>query len=86
MVALVSARRRRALLNWWRAYRAWLLVFVAAVLLGATGLAGAGRQHPLRGERFDAKQIVIRPTGDAGLSVREVVDIDFGRLDRHGYL
>ena len=74
------------MLNWWRAYRAWVLVFVVAVLLGATGLAGAGRQHPLRGERFDAKQIVIRPTDATGLRVREVVDIDFGRLSRHGYL
>lgn len=82
---ILSPRRRRALWNWWRSYRAWLTVFVLAVLLGATGLAGAGRQHPLRGERFDAKQITITPSGNFGVRVREVVDIDFGRHDRHGY-
>lgn len=60
-------------------------MFAAAVLLGATGWAGAGRQHPLRGERFDAKQITVSPSGDHGVRVREVVDIDFGRHDRHGY-
>ena len=81
----MSPGRRRALVNWWRAYRAWIVVFVLAVVLGATGLAGAGRQHPLRGERYDARHITITPAGGTGVRVREVVDIDFGRVARHGY-
>lgn len=84
---LFSARRRRAARSWWRAYRAWVLVLLAAIGLGATGLAGAGRQHPLRGERFDARHITITPSGRGsdGVDVREVIDIDFGRVSRHGY-
>lgn len=85
MVELFSATRRRAVRRWWRVHRAWVVVFATAVVLGATGLAGAGRLHPLRGERFQSKQFTIQPSGENGVRVREVVDVDFGRHDRHGF-
>ncbi len=75
---------RRTARRWWRTNRAWLIVFVLAVSAGATGLAGAGRLHPLRGERFDAVQVTVRPTGAEGVRVREVWDVDFGRHQRRG--
>lgn len=84
LVELISPRRRRALSRWWRVHRSWVVVFVVAVALGATGLAGGGSLHPLRGERFQSKQFTIRPVGEYGVRVREVVDVDFGRYDRHG--
>ena len=36
-------------------------------------------------ERYDAKQITVAPDDDDGLRIREVVDIDFGTEQRHGY-
>ncbi len=60
---------------------------VVAAVGGTTALAGAGviggGDHP---ERFDAKTIVVAPSGDDGLRVTEYVDIDFGDEDRRGYL
>jgi hypothetical protein len=54
--------------------------------VGAVSLASlvgvVGEDH---NEIFDAKQIVVTPSGDDGLRIREVVDIDFGDQQRHGY-
>ncbi len=52
---------------------------VGVGVLGLTGLVGA------RGERFDAKQVVVAPAGEDGVRIREVVDQDFGVAQRHGY-
>ncbi len=54
-------------------------------VLGTLGVVGAGDQGVLRGEHFDAKQITVRPDGDDGVRIREVVDIDFGFEERRGY-
>lgn len=60
---------------------------LGAVVLAATGLVGsraAGAQIPAGFEqisRYDVR-IVIEPDGD--LRVREVIDYDFGQLERHG--
>lgn len=59
------------------------VVVVAAA--GALGIVGAGDQGLLRGEHFDAKQVTVRPNGDDGVRIREVVDIDFGVAERRGY-
>lgn len=60
------------------------LLVGAAVLappaLVAGGVVGGG----IHDERFDAKQVLVTPMGD-GVSIREVVDQDFGTSDRHGY-
>jgi hypothetical protein len=37
-------------------------------------------------ERFDAKHVTVTPDGEDGLRIREVVDVDFGSTDRHGYV
>jgi hypothetical protein len=37
-------------------------------------------------ERFDAKHVTVTPDGENGLRIREVVDVDFGSADRHGYV
>ena len=37
-------------------------------------------------ERFDAKHVTVTPDGEDGLRIREVVDVDFGSADRHGYV
>lgn len=55
------------------------------VVIGGFGILGAGDEAVLRPEHFDAKQITVWPDGDAGVRVREVVDIDFGLTQRHGY-
>ncbi len=62
-----------------------MLVVVALPLLAVLGVIGAGEDHLLHGERFDAKQIVVAPVGTDGLRVTETVDIDFARTQRHGY-
>ena len=36
-------------------------------------------------ERFDAKHVTVTPDGTNGLRIREVVDQDFGSVQRHGY-
>ena len=46
--------------------------------LALLGFVGGGS----RDERFEAKQVTVRPEGDDGVRVREVVDIDFGTNDR----
>lgn len=51
--------------------------------IGVLTLLGIlGQSHP---EHFDAKQVVVAPAGGDALRVTEVVDIDFGRAQRHGY-
>ena len=58
---------------------------IVTSVLGALGVVGAGDEGLLRGEHFDAKQITVRPEGDDGVRLREVVDIDFGVQERRGY-
>lgn len=57
------------------------LVVAGAATLGFTGVVGSERRE----ERFDAKQVVIAPSGADGVAIREVVDIDFGAEERRGY-
>jgi uncharacterized membrane protein YgcG len=63
----------------------WRHAVVAVSVLGGSALALAGLIGTDRSEVFDSKQLTITPTGDDGLRIREVVDQDFGRHDRHGY-
>jgi uncharacterized membrane protein YgcG len=67
--------------GWWRHVAAGLVV------LGCGGLALAGLvgRESQTEERFEAKQVTVTPTGDNGVTIREVVDQDFGTHDRHGY-
>ena len=61
---------------------------LAVSALGAFGVVGAGDQALFRAEHFDAKQVTVMPAGDGlpdGVSIREVVDIDFGVNERRGY-
>ena len=56
-------------------------------MLACSGLALFGIIGEDKGdERFEAKQVTVTPTGDDGLTIREVVDQDFGgSRDSHGY-
>ncbi|HEU4839926.1 MAG TPA: hypothetical protein VFT09_00740, partial [Ilumatobacteraceae bacterium] len=63
----------------------WRHAVVGATILGGSALALTGLIGSDRSERFDAKQVTVTPDGDDGLRIREVVDQDFGRHDRHGY-
>jgi uncharacterized membrane protein YgcG len=47
----------------------------------AVGLLGGG----IYDERFEAKQIVVMPDGADGVRITEIVDDDFGTVQRHGY-
>ena len=66
--------------------RAWhhvvvaLLALVPAALV-ALGVIGA----PSPPEHFESKQVVVIPDGRDGVRITEVVDLDFGAEDRHGY-
>ncbi|HEX4983092.1 MAG TPA: hypothetical protein VFV63_15395 [Ilumatobacteraceae bacterium] len=60
-----------------------LLVVAACAGLAWIGIIGPGAGS--RSERFEAKQITVQPAGENGVRIREVVDQDFGRKDRHGY-
>lgn len=55
------------------------------VLLAGVGVIGAGDDSVLRPELFVAKQVTVSPDGVDGVDIREVVDIDFGFNERHGY-
>ncbi len=55
----------------------------AAAAIGVASLTGVIGEE--RSERFDSKQVVVSPSGTDGLHVTEVVDIDFGDHQRHGY-
>jgi hypothetical protein len=61
------------------------LVIALMALLAGVRVIGAGDDSLLRGESFDSKQVTIWPDGDDGVRVREIVDIDFGSNERHGY-
>jgi len=67
-------------LGWWRHVVVAVVIAVCSAL-ALIGVIGGG----LRDERFDAKQITVSPAGGEGVRIREVVDQDFGRTDRHGY-
>jgi len=60
-----------------------VLVVAACSLLALVGIIGAGAGN--RSEHFEAKQITVQPAGEGGVRIREVVDLDFGTKDRHGY-
>jgi uncharacterized membrane protein YgcG len=64
----------------------WRHAAAGVAVLACSGLALAGvigeEQHE---ERFEGKQVTITPTGDDGLTIREVVDQDFGDAERRGY-
>ena len=64
----------------WRHLVVLVMIGVCSAL-ALIGVIGGG----LRDERFDAKQITVSPAGGEGVRIREVVDQDFGRYDRHGY-
>jgi hypothetical protein len=61
-----------------------VVILVIAVLAG-TRIIGAGDDALFRPEHFDAKQVTVQPSGDDGVRLREVVDIDFGPSERRGY-
>jgi hypothetical protein len=58
---------------------------LAVATLAGLGIIGGGDQGLLRPEHFDAKQVTVVPSGDDGVRIREVVDIDFGVHERRGY-
>jgi len=58
---------------------------VVMTLLTGFGVLGAGDDSLIRPEHFDAKQVTVSPDGADGVRVREVVDIDFGVVERRGY-
>ena len=62
-----------------------LVVILAVSALAGTRVIGAGDNARFRPESFDAKQVTVWPEGADGVRVREVVDIDFGAEERHGY-
>ena len=52
------------------------------------GVIGASDGGVFRPEHFDAKQVTVAPAGGEypdGVRIREVVDIDFGLVERRGY-
>jgi len=55
----------------------------AAAAIGVASLTGVIGEE--RNEQFDSKQIIVSPAGSDGLHITEVVDIDFGDHQRHGY-
>jgi hypothetical protein len=61
------------------------LAVVGVSALSAFGAIGSGDQGLLRSEHFDAKQVTIAPSGGDGIRIREVVDIDFGLVEKRGY-
>jgi hypothetical protein len=61
------------------------LAVVGVSALSAFGAIGGGNQGVLRPEHFDAKQVTITPSGGDGIRIREVVDIDFGLVEKRGY-
>jgi uncharacterized membrane protein YgcG len=75
------ARSELGRFRWWRHAAAGVVV-IACSGLALAGLVGGERQTE---ERFEAKQVTVIPAGDDGVTIREVVDQDFGTHDRHGY-
>lgn len=70
--------------SFWNHLLVGLSILVMTLLAGFR-VIGAGDESLIRPEHFDAKQVTVSPTGDDGVRVREVVDIDFGLTARHGY-
>ena len=58
-----------------------LVVILGGAALALFGVIG----RPDRGERFDAKQLLVSPAGTDGIRVRQVIDQDFGTTERHGF-
>ena len=71
--------------RWWRSADRVVVTVVVSGLLALLGVIGAGENHLLRTEHFDAKQVIVVPDGTDGLRITEVVDVDFARNSRHGY-
>ena len=61
------------------------IVIALMALLAGVRVIGAGDDACSGRESFDSKQVTIWPEGDDGVRVREIVDIDFGLNERHGY-
>ena len=61
-----------------------LAIALMSVLAGCR-VIGGGENAIFRPESFDAKQVTVWPEGDNGVHIREIVDIDFGPTERHGY-
>lgn len=63
----------------------WRHLVVLAVVVAGAALAYLGiiGRTPVD-EHFDAHQFVVRPEGDDGVRIREVVDQDFGTSERRG--
>lgn len=73
-----------------RTVKVWQHVIVGLSILLVTlvvgfGILGAGDESLIRPEHFDAKQVTVWPDGADGVRIREIVDIDFGSNERHGY-
>ncbi len=65
---------------------AWRHAAAGVAVLACSGLALVGLiGEKEQAERFEAKQVTVTPTGDDGLTIREVVDQDFGDNERHGF-
>jgi hypothetical protein len=58
---------------------------VGVFALGSAGLAGTGLIGSGHYEHFAAKEIVVTPALSGGLRIREVIDYDMARTQRHGY-
>lgn len=74
-------------IRWWQHAIVGMAVVLLSVLAGVR-VIGAGDDALLRSEHFDAKQVTVWPTEsttDDGIRIREVVDIDFGLTEKHGY-
>jgi hypothetical protein len=65
----------------------WRHAAAGAAVLACSGLAlfGVIGEEKQTEERFEAKQVTVTPTGDDGVTIREVVDQDFGTNERRGY-
>ena len=61
------------------------LAIVLMSLLAGCRVIGGGDDAVFRPESFDAKQVTVWPEGADGVHIREIVDIDFGPTERHGY-
>jgi Predicted membrane protein (DUF2207) len=60
-------------------------VAVGVFGLGSAALAGTGLIGSGHYEHFAAKEIVVTPADNGGLRIREVIDYDMARTQRHGY-
>ncbi len=66
--------------------KSWRHLVVGASALAAPGLVALGLLGGgVHDERYEAKQIVVMPSGEDGVRITEIVDDDFGTTERHGY-